>query len=151
MVSLRLAGPEDCRSVAHIEYLSIQHEPRLYPLHLGQDDFERIWRERLNSRRYTTLIASSNEVDCGLLALVRQEQDGFIQALYVHPDYFRRKVATSLILTAEELLRQRGYRRLLLNVEPQNHQAIALYRSLSFTGNRPEHATHLIRMLKQLQ
>lgn len=151
MVSLRLAGPEDCRSVACIEYLSIQHEPRLYPMKLGQDDFERIWQDRLSSRRFTTIIASDDRVDCGLIALVRRQQDGFIQALYVHPDYFRRKVATALVLTAEELLRQRGYRRLQLNVEPRNYQAIALYRSLSFTGNHPEHATHLIRMCKQLQ
>ena len=56
-----------------------------------------------------------------------------VNALEVQPDHRRAGVATKLMDALELEAVRRGYSRLALGVEPDNHTAIALYEKRSFT------------------
>lgn len=54
----------------------------------------------------------------------------------VHPDYRRRGIARQLMLAAMEMIRQRGGRRAVLQVDADNEGARKLYLELGFIGER---------------
>lgn len=55
-----------------------------------------------------------------------------VNALEVHPDYYRQGIATDLICALEDEALQRGKHQLALGVEPQNTPARKLYEKLGF-------------------
>ena len=65
----------------------------------------------------------------------REEIPGvpFVNALEVHPDFYRRGIASMLIKALENEVKTRGGKMLALGVEPQNEPGKALYEKLGFT------------------
>lgn len=57
----------------------------------------------------------------------------FVNALEVHPDFYRRGIASMLITALEDEVKERGGNMLALGVEPQNTPGKALYEKLGFT------------------
>lgn len=57
----------------------------------------------------------------------------FINALEVHSDFYRRGIASSLVLALEEEVRERGMSQLALGVETQNLPARKLYEKLGYS------------------
>lgn len=150
MLDFRIAKEYDVKSAASIEFQSIKFEPREFPMNTSQSGFEEIWADRIANRHFVTIIASIRGEDCGLISVVIRGKEGFIQALYVHPDFFRRKIATNLIRKTEYILREKGFRRLCLNVERKNSAAISLYESMDFTEDKVQFKNYLMRMHKDL-
>lgn len=65
----------------------------------------------------------------------REEIPGvpFVNALEVHPEFYRRGIASLLIMALEQEVKARGGHMLALGVEPQNTPGKALYEKLGFT------------------
>lgn len=57
----------------------------------------------------------------------------YLQRLVVAPDHRGQRVATGLVVAGMTWARTSGARRVLVNTEPDNAAALALYRSLDFT------------------
>lgn len=55
-----------------------------------------------------------------------------VNALEIHPDYYRKGLATMLIYSLENEVKKRGKTQLTLGVEPQNTPGRALYEKLGF-------------------
>jgi GNAT superfamily N-acetyltransferase len=57
----------------------------------------------------------------------------YLQRLVVAPKHRGRRIATTLVVASITWARANGARRMLVNTEPDNSAALALYRSLGFT------------------
>ena len=57
----------------------------------------------------------------------------YLQRLVVTPEHRGRRIATTLVIAGMTWARATGARRMLVNTEPHNSAALALYRSLGFT------------------
>jgi GNAT superfamily N-acetyltransferase len=57
----------------------------------------------------------------------------YLQRLVVAPEHRSRRIATTLAVAGITWARANGARRMLVNTEPDNSAALALYRSLGFT------------------
>ena len=78
-----------------------------------------------------------------------------LYSLVVHPEYVRRGIARALLAAAESEVGNRGYRELRLEVRPDNHPAIRLYREDGYAvtgkaGKFYEDGTDALRMRKCL-
>jgi len=60
-------------------------------------------------------------------------ETAYLQRLVVAPEHRGRRIATTLITASLAWSRANGARRMLVNTEPDNSAALALYRSLGFT------------------
>ena len=67
----------------------------------------------------------------------RSGRTGFVQRLAVNPDYHRRGTGRVLLVDSLNWLQRRGATRALVNTQPGNDQALALYQSTGF-NQRPE-------------
>lgn len=65
----------------------------------------------------------------------REEIPGvpYVNALEVHPEFYRRGIASLLITALEDEVKRRGGHMLALGVEPQNAPGRKLYEKLGFT------------------
>jgi ribosomal protein S18 acetylase RimI-like enzyme len=57
----------------------------------------------------------------------------YLQRLVVAPEHRGRRIAATLVVAGITWARASGARRMLVNTEPDNSAALALYRSLGFT------------------
>ena len=67
----------------------------------------------------------------------RSGRTGFVQRLAVDPDHHRRGTGRILLVDSLSWLQRSGATRALVNTQPENDQALALYRSTGF-NQRPE-------------
>ncbi len=145
----RLAKPDDAVQIAAVELLSARYEKRLYPLNVPYDVFITTWQDRLKTRKFTVIIAEYKGRITGFLALKGRIKDGFIGALYIMPNYFRRGIGRNLIHLCEEVVLRKKGKALTLHVEPLNDGAISFYESLSFLPQAVK-SSHLIVYKKEL-
>lgn len=68
----------------------------------------------------------------GYCGLMLAGDDAHVTTLAVDPDWYRRGIATRLLLNAVRVATQRGARHLTLEVRVSNHPAQALYRRFGF-------------------
>ena len=67
----------------------------------------------------------------------RSGRTGFVQRLAVDPDHHGRGTGRILLVDSLSWLQRSGANRALVNTQPGNDQALALYRSTGF-NQRPE-------------
>jgi ribosomal protein S18 acetylase RimI-like enzyme len=68
----------------------------------------------------------------GYMITGRAASNGFLQRLAVHPTWQRRGAGRALVLDGLAWLKKRGAERAVVNTQPANHRALALYQSLGF-------------------
>jgi len=66
------------------------------------------------------------------------EQSGELFAIYVDPDRIREGIGTALLTTAEETMRERGFKSAILWVLRENSPARAFYESAGWTDDGSE-------------
>lgn len=147
--SLRYASLADAAAISRLELRSAQHEARLYPLP-PYPELCAIWRQRLSDNSYVTILAESADVLVGFAALQQPLHAGYLMALYIAPEHFRRGVGAVLMHAAEEVSRQAGAPKIQLEVEVRNLRGQAFYRALGFEESGVSSAAHLLAYAKTL-
>ncbi|WP_172458051.1 GNAT family N-acetyltransferase [Anaerobiospirillum thomasii] len=137
--------------MASIECKALPYEVRAEPWSPSFKEMFSIWLCRYMQKTHRVLLAfdDASGKAVGFLSMDGSRIRPYIQTFYVRPDFFRRGVGTALILKAEELVRQNGGKRLVLDVEVNNFSAIAFYQRHNFVQSRLENS-HLIKMIKEL-
>lgn len=89
-----------------------------------------------------TIVADSKDGLLGYVFFHAYPALGFVRNLVVHPRHRGLGLGATLLDAARERLRARGVRRWALNVKPNNHVALALYRR---AGLSPTHDAEVLR------
>lgn len=74
----------------------------------------------------------NNSVPTGFVVVGAAYDTAYLQRLVVSPEHRGRRIATTLVIAGITWARTNGARRMLVNTEPNNAAALALYRSLDF-------------------
>jgi ribosomal protein S18 acetylase RimI-like enzyme len=78
------------------------------------------------------LVAEANDRVIGTTMVQSSGKVGYISAVMVHPDYRRRGIATTLMRSAIEYIRERRMERAVLDAVSTNAAAISVYSKLGF-------------------
>lgn len=89
-------------------------------------------REQLNDPRHAWRVAKQGPALIGFGHALLDEKGCKLDKLYVHPDQQRHGIGAALIRTAEDWARSRQARRLWLQVNRGNVQAIRAYEKYGF-------------------
>jgi GNAT superfamily N-acetyltransferase len=92
---------------------------------------ERI-REQLGDPRHAWWVAQHNAAPVGFAHVLLEDSGCKLDKLYVHPDWQRRGIGAALLREAEDWARSRQCRRLRLQVNRGNTQAIRAYLKYGF-------------------
>ena len=135
------------------ELLHIDGESFAAPWNLSPPAFRHACRATSEHR---VIIASSSDADgsatgsaIGYVIVGRSAGQAYLQRLAVHPSHRRSGIARSLVWHASQWAGTRGADSMLVNTEPTNAAALALYHSLGFVTlpdplvvlERPVHTT----------
>lgn len=131
------------------ELLHIDGESFAAPWNLSPPAFRHACRATSEHR---VIIASSSDADgsaIGYVIVGRSASQAYLQRLAVHPTHRRTGIARSLVWHASQWAGTRGADSMLVNTEPTNAAALALYHSLGFVTlpdplvvlERPVHTT----------
>ena len=135
------------------ELLHIDGESFVAPWNLSPPAFRHACRATSEHR---VIIASSSDADgsatgsaIGYVIVGRSAGQAYLQRLAVHPSHRRTGIARSLVWHASQWAGTRGADSMLVNTEPTNAAALALYHSLGFVTlpdplvvlERPVHTT----------
>ena len=135
------------------ELLHIDGESFATPWNLSPPAFRHACRATSEHR---VIIASSSDADgsatgsaIGYVIVGRSAGQAYLQRLAVHPSHRRTGIARSLVWHASQWAGTRGADSMLVNTEPTNAAALALYHSLGFVTlpdplvvlERPVHTT----------
>lgn len=98
------------------------------------------FRQVLDAYGSSFLVAEDDSGIVGYVVAVRSEDvlTGWFWSLGVRHDRQRRGVGRILVSRVMDQMKSAGIKRMLLTVEPENVNAIALYKSLGFEKNRME-------------
>jgi ribosomal protein S18 acetylase RimI-like enzyme len=159
-VRVEVAGPDDWQVVRALRLAALADTPDAFGATLEEesDQPEAWWRERLDPGRLSTTLVATLD-DSGAMqpvgmTLVTSSFDGppseaGIYAVWVDPAARGRGVGDALIEAAVAQARERGYRRVILNVGDFNEVAQSLYARHGFvptgrTTTLPPPRTHVI-------
>jgi len=135
------------------ELLHIDGESFAAPWNLSPPAFRHACRATSEHR---VIIASGSDADgsatgsaIGYVIVGRSAGQAYLQRLAVHPSHRRTGIARSLVWHASQWAGTRGADSMLVNTEPTNAAALALYHSLGFVTlpdplvvlERPVHTT----------
>ena len=113
--SVRRALPDDLGAIARIELDSAAYEGRLKPLDFSLGELERLWYDRLLSGQFDVLVAVAGHTVLGFIGIIAPSgKDGFIQAIYIDPDFYHRGIGTALLRASEKIFRSRHCQRVVL-------------------------------------
>ena len=103
--------------------------------------------EKLNQQPWAL---SGSEVILGFIAFrAPTGKEGFIQAMYVDPRYYRQGIGQNLFLGAESLMRHKHCPQIALYVEPFNKNGQKFYQKVGFSKSR-KMFRHLYILVKEL-
>ena len=136
-----------------IETATISDLPEVLDLFLGyldfydapgeRDDAESFIRARMERNESTILLARMDGLAVGFTQLypsfssVRRKMVWILNDLFVHPDYRRAGIGSSLMRAAAELAEARGIVRIELSTDETNHDAQALYEAEGYRTGLP--------------
>ena len=134
---IRRACPEDTEAIARLELDSAAYEGRLEPLNFTPSELARLWRERIRSLRYEVLVAEAGQTLLGFVGIMAPlGGNGFIQAIYIAPAFYHRGIGTRLLQVCERIFKLRQCPRVVLYVEPQNHNGKSFYRKAGYVATK---------------
>jgi GNAT superfamily N-acetyltransferase len=89
-------------------------------------------REQLDDPQHAWWVAQQNQTWVGFAHAVRDETGCKLDKLYVHPAHQRRGIGAALVCAVEDWARRQQIRRLWLQVNRGNTQAIRAYEKYGF-------------------
>ena len=110
-ISIRVAQPEDSDAIVQLQLISIKtlcaqdYSPEQLQALLHSKNRHRYWDENI-------FVAEIGQVIVGFAAL--QKYNYVITAMFVHPQYIRRKIGTKLLKHIEQIARQKRVKKLLV-------------------------------------
>ncbi|NJD77033.1 MAG: GNAT family N-acetyltransferase [Candidatus Methanoperedens sp.] len=144
---IRPAGKEDFDDLMELENICFKEEK----FHKKQLEY------LLFKARSIVFVASTeNNIVASIIVLTRKNiSHARIYSLNVHPDYRRQGIAGLLMDTAEQSLKERGFKKISLEVGVNNKAAQSLYISKGFSTDKimkkyyknGDDALHLIKEL----
>jgi ribosomal protein S18 acetylase RimI-like enzyme len=102
-VILRPATPADVDTVCDVYLSSRKRFLPFAPSAHSDDDARRWMRERVIPSG-GAIVACMDDVIVGMMALSKTETHGWIDQLYLHPDFVSRGIGTQLLLHAKSIL-----------------------------------------------
>lgn len=118
---IRVVNPEDISQVLDIEHKSFQHP---YPVDIITFLYEKY--------RDTFLVVEQGGSILGYIAGISSWKEGHIVSLAVLPQWRRKSIATTLVEELCHIFKEKGKKRVKLEVRVSNTAALALYKMLGF-------------------
>lgn len=147
---IRRAQVSDISDIVRIEFAAADFEGRLKPFDFSHAELEQLWRDRLHSSEFDVLVAESGHTLLGFIAIKAPlGGEGFIQAIYIDPDFHRCGIGSQLLRVSEQLFLSRSCKRIKLLVEPLNHNAKRFYSKAGYRATH-EKFRHLSVWIKEL-
>ncbi len=116
---IRLAEPGDAIGLAKVHHLSLSETfGELLPAYANSrtlDDFERIWKERLDTPTCVTAVMILGEQIVGLVSAAASRDDdadgtfGDVDRIYLHPSVWEKGLGARLLAWCEKELAAMGY------------------------------------------
>jgi len=114
------------------ELLVIDGESFAAPWNLSAPAFRHACRATTEHRVIIAQATASGDSAIGFAIVGRSAGQAYLQRLAVHPTHRRTGIARSLVVQASQWTSARGADSMLVNTEPTNKAALALYHSLGF-------------------
>lgn len=150
-LKIRRALSSDLMSIAHIEINSAVYEHRLEPLSYTLEQMYQIWYQRLVSGSFYIFVAIIDEQIVGFIGVqAPKNKNGFIQAIYIDPLYFRSGIGSALLNEAEKVFVQNHCHMVKLYVEPLNKAATRFYLKAGFKQVPDQKFRHLNIFVKEI-
>lgn len=127
---IRRARGTDRREVLVVDHLAFDHFWQLDEIGLA-DALDATPRTRFRVAVGGSTESTSAPV-VGYMITGRAASNGFLQRVAVHPTWQRRGVGRALVLDGLVWLKKRGVERAVVNTQPANGKALALYESIGF-------------------
>lgn len=118
---IRMVNPGDISQILAVENESFQHP---YPVDIITFLYEKY--------RDTFLVVEQGGIILGYIAGISSWREGHIVSLAVLPPWRRKGIATTLVEELCCILKEKGKKRVKLEVRISNTAAIALYKTLGF-------------------
>lgn len=104
---------------------------------IGEDDGEQhsdqYWEDFIQQKTGFILIAFQEGKPAGMVVILKMdEQEAHVEDLLVWPDFRKHGIAKMLIKEAKEFASKKGYKKMSLNVLPNNESARHLYKNDGF-------------------
>jgi ribosomal protein S18 acetylase RimI-like enzyme len=114
------------------ELLVIDGESFAAPWNLSAPAFRHACRATTEHRVIIAQATASGDSAIGFAIVGRSAGQAYLQRLAVNPTHRRTGIARSLVVQASQWASARGADSMLVNTEPTNKAALALYHSLGF-------------------
>lgn len=135
--SLRRAQALDAAAIAALHFISIGKTfSQSIPDYVNSrtlDDFERLWKERLDEPTCSTCVLIAGEQIVGFVSAGKSrdadagDQCGSVDRIYLHPSVWERRLGGRLLKWCEDELIAQNYRQVTLWVFEPNARAIRFY------------------------
>jgi uncharacterized protein (TIGR02594 family) len=156
-VEIREATADDAEAIAKVHVLSWQAAydgimPAQFLKELSVAARAQMWRRSLEARRMRVLLACVDDAVAGWVAFGacrdadKDKQWAEVEALYVLPSMWGKRVGKRLSDAAQHLLHDAGYRCIALWVLAENRRAIEFYRRCGFLEDDSSGSRKTIRM-----
>ena len=133
---IRLATKEDLDALLNLEDICFKEE--IFP----RSQLKYV----LQKARSMVLVAEIDRNIIGSIIILLRERilHARIYSLNVHPEHRRKGIASLLMNTAQDILEEKGYKNITLEVGINNHIAQSLYRSEGFIVDKklPDYYTN---------
>jgi len=128
MANIRFCGKEDITQVLAVNEVS----PHSWPKNVIERD---LVAEDTRVSYLGAFAPIDDSMLLGYAVLGEENESGLLMNLVVTPQYRRRGIGAQLVVASAELASNLGFLKLVLRVRHSNHEAVALYRGLGFSGN----------------
>lgn len=133
---IRRAQEQDLIALADVELRSAELENRIEPLTYTLNELTNLWKHRLHSGKFDILVAvnakNHNQVLAFIGVVAPTKKTGFIQAIYVDPDYAHRGLGQALLEAAQKVFKAHQCPSCELYLEPYNSIGFLFYQKAGF-------------------
>ncbi len=115
--------------------------------------YEGIYTEWKEKNFLFYIYVFNESIPCGYFWYCTEDQEAFIQAIFIEPEYCGRGIGTTILNNLAIELKEKGYHCIDIHVFTHNTSAYNLYKRLGFKEILfgPEHAVSSFYMTKKLQ
>lgn len=148
-LKIRYACIDDVKAISYIEDEGFKYENRISPFGCDYDELCQLWIKRIKHKQTVVLVCLYQDKIVGFISVLNPVHKGFINAIYVHYDYFGQGVGTFLLSACEQIIKNAGGNKISAQVEPLNKVAHSFYLKHKFKIYNSS-KTYLLTCLKKI-